>query len=77
MSELKSWRPVVHGLLEPSKNDLIQQLAEKATIYDMVWRFPPGYHNCFIKEKLLDPESRQGKILTCLNIIYFFAVINK
>ena len=32
MSELKSWRPIVHGLLEPSKNDPIQQLAEKATI---------------------------------------------
>jgi hypothetical protein len=58
MSELKSWRPIVHGLLEPSKNDPIQQLAEKATIYDIVWRFSPGYHNCFTKAKLLDPESR-------------------
>ena len=28
MSELKLWRPIVHDLLEPSKNDPIQQLAE-------------------------------------------------
>jgi len=61
MSELKLWRPIVHGLLEPSKNDPIQQLSEKVRIHDMVWRFSPGYHNCFTKAKLLDASLDKAR----------------
>ena len=48
MSELKLWRPIVHDLLEPSKNDPIQRSD------NMVWRFSPEHHNYFIKAKLVD-----------------------
>ena len=59
MSELKLWGPILHDLLELSKNDPIQwpRISE-----DMAWRFSPGYNNCFIKAKLLHPSLDKARL---------------